>query len=87
MPLIDCEVELILNWSVNCVIISTNVANQVLTFTITEPNLHIPLVKYQLKIMQNITTIRIRFQKNNKLEQIPSKTRIISTKCKFKSSN
>ena len=68
MPLTDCEVELILNWSVNCVIISTNVANQVLTFTITEANLYIPLVNYQLKIMQNITTIRIRFQKNNKLE-------------------
>ena len=68
MPLTNCEVELILNWSVNCVIISTNVANQVLTFTITEANLYIPLVNYQLKIMQNITTIRIRFQKNNKLE-------------------
>ena len=56
MPLTNCEVELILNWSVNCVIISTNVANQVLTFTITEANLYIPLVNYQLKIMQNITT-------------------------------
>ena len=36
MPLINCEVELILNWSANCVIISTNVANQNPTFTITE---------------------------------------------------
>ena len=35
-PLINCEVELILNWSANCVIISTNVANQNPTFTITE---------------------------------------------------
>ena len=29
MPLISCEVELLLYWSANCVIISTNVANQV----------------------------------------------------------
>ena len=28
MPLINCEVELILTWSENCVIINTNVANQ-----------------------------------------------------------
>ena len=27
MPLINCEVELILTWSENCVIISTNIAN------------------------------------------------------------
>ena len=40
MPLINCEVELILNWSANCVIIYTNVANQVPTFTIAETNLY-----------------------------------------------
>ena len=44
MPLINCEVELILNWLANCVIIYTNVANQVPTFTITETNLYVPLV-------------------------------------------
>ena len=44
MPLINCEVELILTWSENCVIISTNVANQNPTFTITETNLHVPVV-------------------------------------------
>ena len=44
MPLINCEVELILTWSENCVIISTNVANQNPTFTITETNLYVPLV-------------------------------------------
>ena len=36
MPLINCEVNLILNWSKNCVIISTNVANQNATFAITD---------------------------------------------------
>ena len=36
--------ELILNQSRNCVIISTNVANQVPTFTITETNLYVPII-------------------------------------------
>ena len=44
MPLINCEVELILNWSANCVIVYTNVANQVPTFTITWTNLYVPVV-------------------------------------------
>ena len=44
MSLIDCKVELILTWSENCVIISTKVANQNPTFTITETTLHVPIV-------------------------------------------
>ena len=44
MPLINCEIELILTWSRNSVIISTNVANQIPTFTITETTLHVPVV-------------------------------------------
>ena len=44
MPLIDCEVNLILTWSATCVIIYTNALNQILTFTITETNLYIPVV-------------------------------------------
>ena len=44
MPLINCEVELIMTWSAGCVIIFQGVANQNPTFTITETNLDIPLV-------------------------------------------
>ena len=44
MLLINCEVELILDWSASCVIIYANVANQVPTFTITETNLYVPVV-------------------------------------------
>ena len=44
ISLINCEVELILDWSANCVIIYTNVDNQVPTFTITETNLYVPVV-------------------------------------------
>ena len=44
MPLINCEVNLILTWSADCVIIYTNVANQVPTFAITETTLYDLLV-------------------------------------------
>ena len=44
MPLIKFEIELILDWSASCVIISTNNSNQVPTFTITETNLYVPVV-------------------------------------------
>ena len=44
MLLINCEIDLILDWSANCVIISTNNANQVPTFTITETNLYVSVV-------------------------------------------
>ena len=49
MPLINCEVELILIWSENCVIISTNVADQNPTFTITETNLFLLVVTLSTK--------------------------------------
>ena len=44
MPLINCELELILDWSASCVIIYKKVANQVPTFIITETNLYVPVV-------------------------------------------
>ena len=44
MPLINCELKLVLDWSGNCVIIYTNVGNQVPTFTITETNPYVPIV-------------------------------------------
>ena len=44
MPLINSEVELILTWSADCVIIRANFPNQNSTFTITETNLYVPLV-------------------------------------------
>ena len=43
MPLINCEVELILTWSANCVLIYNNAADQASTFTITETNLYVPV--------------------------------------------
>ena len=56
MPLINCEVELILKWSANCVVIYTNVNNQVPTFTITETNLYVPLVTLSTQDNANLLT-------------------------------
>ena len=44
MPLINSEINLILTWSANCVIISTNNTNQGATFATTEIKLYIPVV-------------------------------------------
>ena len=43
-PLINYEINLILTWSTNCVIVSTNVANQNTTFKITDTKLYVPVV-------------------------------------------
>ena len=53
MPLINCEVELILDLSTNCVTIYTDVDNQVPTFTKTETNFYVPVLTLSTQIMQN----------------------------------
>ena len=44
MLLINCETNLILTWSKNCVIVSTNVANQNATLETTDTKLCVPVV-------------------------------------------
>ena len=44
MPLINCEVNLILTWSSICVLIATNIPNQNATFAITDTKLYVPVV-------------------------------------------
>ena len=81
MSLINCEVELISDWSVNCVIIYTDFNNQAPTFTITEANLYVPVVTLSTQDNEKLLPqLKSGFK-------ISSKTRIISTKCKFKSFN
>ena len=58
MPVINCEIELILTWSRNSVIISTNIANQILTFAITETTLHVSVVTLSTQDNAVITTIK-----------------------------
>ena len=40
MPLINCEINLMLTWPANCVIVSTAVANQGETFEIVDTKLY-----------------------------------------------
>ena len=44
MPLINCEVNFMLTWSANCVIVSTVVAKQIATFAITATKLYVPVI-------------------------------------------
>ena len=44
MPLNNCEINLILAWSENSVIVFTNSANQNATFTITETRVYVPVI-------------------------------------------
>ena len=44
MPLINCEVNLILTWSSTCVLIATGIQNQAATFAITDTKLYVPVV-------------------------------------------
>ena len=62
MLLINCEINLILTWSENCVNIYTNVSNQNPTFEITEAKLYVTVVTLSTQYKCNvITTIKIRF--------------------------
>ena len=44
MPLINCEVNLILTWSSTCVLIATSIPNQNATFAITDTKFYVPVV-------------------------------------------
>ena len=62
MPLIICEVNLMLTWSANCIIVSTDVANQIATFAIADTKLYVPVITLSQQdnaITAIITTIKI----------------------------
>ena len=44
MHLINCEINLDLNWSENCVIVATDVANRGAIFLITDTKIYVPVV-------------------------------------------
>ena len=61
MPLINCEVNLILTWSENCVIIYTKDANQNSTYVITETKLYVPVVtlstQHNTKLLEQLKSV------------------------------
>ena len=60
MPLINCEVILILTWSPDCVLIATGIPNQAATFEITDTKLYVPKVtlstRENTKFLQQINS-------------------------------
>ena len=85
-PLINCEVNLILHWYANCVIVYTDIANQGATFTITETKLYVPVVT--LSTQDNaklLTQLKSGFKRTINWNKYLSKPRIIGTKSTFKS--
>ena len=58
MPLINCEINLILTWSSTCVIVSTIHVNQNAAFEITDTRLYVPAVtlstQENTKLLQQI---------------------------------
>ena len=44
MPLINCEINLDLNWSENYVIVVTNATDQAPTFSITNAKFYVPVI-------------------------------------------
>ena len=88
MPLINCEVELLVDWSENCVGISTNIANQVPTFTITEKNLYVPVVT--LSSQDNaklLTQLKSGFKRTISRNKYISKPALLTQNANLKSFN
>ena len=60
MPLINCEINFILSWSANCVIVSTEIANEGAIFAITETKLYVSVVTLStadnMKLLQQLTS-------------------------------
>ena len=44
MPLINCEINLILTWSARCFITNASIAGQEPIFTVTDTKLYVPAV-------------------------------------------
>ena len=44
IPLMNCEINLILTWSANCFIINASIVNQIPTFAITDTKRYVPVV-------------------------------------------
>ena len=85
MPLINFEVNLIVIWTTNCVIVSTNVGNQNATFAITDTKLYVPVVTLSTqdnaKLLQQLKSGFKKLINWNKY--LPKPERVISKKPKF----
>ena len=81
MPLIDCEIDLILTWYANCVIAYTDVAGQGAKFSITETDIYVPVVtksdQDNTKLLQQLKSI---FKKRIYWKKYLSKPELLAQK-------
>ena len=79
MPLINCEINLILTWSANCVIVSSAAANQGATFSITDAKRYVPIVtsstQNNAKLLQQLKSAFKRTINWNKYQLRPESLR------------
>ena len=76
MPLINCEVHLILTWSEDCDY--TDVANQIPTFVITETNFYVPVVTLSTQgNAKSLTQLKSGFKKTISWNKYPSKPQLL----------
>ena len=65
MPLINCEVNLILTWSANYVIVDRYIANQSATYWKAKPKLYVPVVTLSTQDTQLLQQLQSDFKKIN----------------------
>ena len=88
MPLINCEANLILNWSENCVMVPTSIANQNSTLMITDTKLYVPVVT--LSIQDNIkllTQLKLGFKITINWNKYLSKPKLLTSNSNLKHLN
>ena len=61
MSLTNCEINLIMTWSPNCLIVFTTVANQDATFAITDTKRYVPVITISSRQCKAIRLFKIRF--------------------------
>ena len=63
VPLIDCEVNLILTWSANYIIVHRYIANQGGTYAITKTKLYVPVVTFSTQDAQLLQQVQSDFKR------------------------
>ena len=72
MPLINCEINLILTWSANCVV-SNAATNQETAFAITDRKLYVPVVPLSTDDNGKLQQLKSDFKRTTKWNKYQSK--------------
>ena len=79
MPLINCEVNLIFTWSKDCVIVSTNVADQNAKFAITDTKLYVPEITLSQQDNEKLLRqLKSRFKRVTNWNKYSSKPELLA---------